>query len=188
MHQFLYFYAFFPWSSFVSFPQTLIRDKDSSSLIGHSRPDCMKWWCKFSLTNMSKPMVCPVCEESMVLWSIDSLFYSILSIDEVSILIISELAGGMVCHCCYLHWLMAFFTSLSTTQFHNKLPSCFQYCITCRQSNKKSKNVSPDTKLLLLCQPGRVGNKADEPLNKWCFIKIHCKKLDNFNFLSILCF
>ena len=113
---------------------------------------------------------------------------SILSIDEVSILIISELAGGMVCHCCYLHWLMAFFTSLSTTQFHNKLPSCFQYCITCRQSNKKSKNVSPDTKLLLLCQPGRVGNKADEPLNKWCFIKIHCKKLDNFNFLSILCF
>ena len=73
-------------------------------------------------------------------------------------------------------WL--FFTSLSTTQFHNKLPSCFQYCITCRQSNKKSKNVSPDTKLLLLCQPGRVGNKADEPLNKWCFIKIHCKKLD----------
>ena len=34
---------------------------------------------------------------------------SILSIDEVSILIISELAGGMVFHCCYLHWLMAFF-------------------------------------------------------------------------------
>ena len=78
-------------------------------------------------------------------------------------------------------WL--FFTSLSTTQFHNKLPSCFQYCITCRQSNKKSKNVSPDTKLLLLCQPGRVGNKADEPLNKWCFIKIHCKKTWQFQFL-----
>ena len=54
--KFPYFYAFFPWSSFVSFPQTLIRDKDSSCLIGHSRPDCMKWWCKISLTNMSKPM------------------------------------------------------------------------------------------------------------------------------------
>ena len=61
------------------------------------------------LNQWSALLVLPVWEEgkSSQLCYGQLIPSSILSIAEVSILIISELAGGMIC-CCYLHWLMVF--------------------------------------------------------------------------------
>ena len=173
MHQCLYFYAFSPGQVSSVFLKPLSETKipvawlDTVDLIAWNDGAsfllliCLNRWSALSARSR---------------WCYGQLIpSSILSIDEVSILIISELAGGMVCHCCSHGFFSHLCPLLSST---TNCPPASNTALHAGNQTKNLKTSHPTQNSYCCVSRGESATKQMNPLTNDASIKYTVKKLD----------